>query len=299
MNYEEMYERVKAELQTEYDLCYVDYRDSFSVKMVAECLERKSLQPLWEEDCYWEHRSDASFDILDKIGLKLYKDYEWLEFKQESYLYNDLRYLIQERDVSEPEKDCWMQTRVDGRVLLFSNYDCWVPPYDAGGLDAFHDYLETAMRVLCLNPKKVKEVCSEWTTCRGRWPNYHWRDGKEVVSYEGFSKILRESCSYGLLCFVGKMNMSELWDKIDKQDELVIPKGTTVTMFNHWNGGGSMDDCKTLRDVSLGEMNRRAQKCLVGTEYDFVELEVDERGCCRGYSTGEVYGGSLSDDDLF
>ena len=295
-----IYEAIHAQLKNDYNLCYIDYRDSVSAKIVAECIERKSLDALTEEDCWVQQQYDAAVSELDYIGLSMYSKWEWERFKEEgSEYYDELLDTIRCNDSSFPEKDCWMQTRVNGRVLLFSNYDCWVPPYDAGGLDAFHDYLETAMRVLCLNPKKVKEVCSEWTICRGRWPNYPWRDGKEVVSYEGFSKILRESCSYGLLCFVGKMNMSELWDKIDKQDELVIPKGTTVTMFNHWNGGGSMDDCKTLRDVSLGEMNRRAQKCLAGTEYDFVELEVDERGCCRGYSTREVYGGNLSDDDLF
>lgn len=299
MNYEEMYERVKAELQDKYDLCYVDYRDELPKKVVAECLEQKDLQPLLEDCFYLEQQCDAAHEVLDEIGERLYKNCEWLEFKEESSLYDDLRFLIQDRDISEPEKGCWRQTRLNGRVLLFSNYDCWVPPYDAGGLDAFHDYLETAMRVLCLNPKKVKEVCSEWTTCRGRWPNYPWRDGKEVISYKGFSRILRESCNYGLLCFCGGMNMRELWDNIDKQDELVIPEGTTVIMFNHWNGGGSLAECETIRDVSLGEMNRRAQKCLAGTEFDFVELEVDEKGCCRGYSTREVYGGSLSDRDLF
>lgn len=298
MNYEEMYERVKSELKDEYVLCYVDYRDELPAEVVAECLERKDLQPLWEECFYLEQQCDVAYNILDEIGERLYKDYKWLEFKQESDLYQELVFLIQDRDVSEPEEDCWRQTGLNGRVLLFSNYDCWVPPYDAGGLDASHNYLETAMRVLCLNPKKVKEVCSEWTTCRGRWPNYSWRDGKEVVSYEGFSRILRESCNYGLLCFCGGMNMRELWDNIETQDELVIPEGTTVTMFNHWNGGGSIAECETIRDVSLGEMNRSAKRGN-GTKCDFVELEVDEKGCCRGYSMGEVYGGSLSDRDLF
>lgn len=294
-----IYETIHAQLKSDYYLCYIDYRDKVGADIVAECLENKSLYALTEADYWAEYQYEVAQTELDNLGLSIYTEKEWRMFKEEGEdYYNELLDTIRANDSSFPEKDCWMQTRVNGRVLLFSNYDCWVPPYDAGGLDAFHDYLETAMRVLCLNPKKVKEVCSEWTTCRGRWPNYHWRDGKEVVSYEGFSKILRESCSYGLLCFCGSMNMRYLWENIDKQDELVIPKGTTVTMFNHWNGGGSMAECETIRYVSLGEMNRNAKRGN-GTKYDFVKLEVDEKGCCRGYSMGEVYGGSLSDRDLF
>lgn len=293
-----MYERVKSELQEKYDLVFVDYRDEVSAKIVTECLENKSLEPLFEADYYGEARREAAYDELDRLGESLYSEDEWFIFKTESDFYEELLWLIEERDSSCPERSCWSQTQIDGRVMLFSNYDCWVPPYDAGALYAQKDYLETAMRVLCLNPKKVKEVCSEWADCKGRWPNYPFRNGKEVISYEGFSRILRESCNYGLLCFVGKMNMGELWEHIGDTNELVIPKGTTVTMFNHWNGGGSMADCETIRDISLEEMNRRAKQGN-GTEYDFVELEVDEKGCCRGYSTGEVYGGSLSSNDLF
>lgn len=262
-------------MKDEYELAYADYRDEIPAHIVQSCIESKDMQPLWEQDFYGDVRRYYAQLEADKL---------------ESDDYDELVFEIMSRDISCPEKDAWNQSRIAGRITLFSDWDCWVPPYDAGGLYAHSNYLTTAMSILRLNPAKVKEVCSSWTICRGKWPNYSFRNGKEVVSYEGFSRILRESWNYGLLTFCGMLNMSELWDNISNLDNLVISKGTVVTMFNYSSGGGSLDDCETIRDISFGQLRTKTGR---------VELEVDERGCCRGYSTRETYGGLLSNDDLF
>lgn len=284
------YEKAVEALDESYDLVWTDCQDEIPAKMVEQCLEKKELTPLFEEcyfmDAQYDSAKQVVDDLLERTGIELDDEDR-----------DDLRLAVEERDTSAPEKECWMRSDVNGRISMFSNYDCWVPPYDSGAL-SMDSYLRTAMTLLCLNPAKVKKAALEHggMSCEGRWPDYKSRNGKEVVSYEGFIKCLAESCSYGIWTFFGKMNMEYLWEHNMNTDDIVIPKGTVCTMFNSWNGGGSLDQTETIRDVSLKELNGHRGM----SEYDYCRLEVDERDCCSGYSSGEVYGVSgMSEDILF
>lgn len=85
--------------------------------------------------------------------------------------------------------------------------------------------------------------------------------------------------------------MQGLIDSHFNTDEMTIPKGTTCTMFNDWNGGGSHSDTVTLQDVSIKELMRR------GSHYfDIPRVYIDERGTSRGYSSDSVYGGHFSEE---
>ena len=297
MNYQEIYENVLANMDSSYELVYTDYSCNFNnnVEGVESCLSEKSICPL-HDDNMWiiEAQSDASYDVLDELLVKLYDEEVVEQMKLEGDHYDNLRCIIVERDTSNPIKDSLRRTDMYGRFQIYSNFDCFVPPYAEGGV-RYDSYLQTLMTALCLNPAKFAEVSKSEVI--GEFPDIPERNGKEIISYEGLNKCICESVNYGLFSFFGKMNMDYLIDNDFEVKDATIPKGTWCTFFNDWNGGGALDGCETLRDVSIIELKENLSKL---SKYDDVsELIVDEKGNKRGYSSFEVYGDRLNSDYLF
>lgn len=288
-----MYDALLGALDKEYQLCWVDYRNEFLPKDIEECIKQKGMWPLTENDYWDEARRDAARS--EAASVVLHSDYEDEDKDRfiTSDLFSDLIIEIEGRDVSNPERDALFQTRVHARVTLDSDYDCWVPPYDAGGLYSKDTALWGLMAELCLNPKKVKKEASKVFECFGPWPDIKSREGREVVSYAQFVKVLRECPNYGKWAFFGLLDTSALYESHFDTDAMTIPKGTTCGMYNSWNGGGSLAFAETLRPVNIKELKRRAAPYMDG-----VSVLVDEKGCGRGYASSEVYGGPVSDDTV-
>lgn len=290
-----MLDTLTAALDDSYELGYVDYRDEYDAKTVEKCIQAKDLSPLYEDDA-WD---EATYQSAREIAKSVLADSDFDEEDQERFLDDELFIeLVQEiegRNSSTPERRCFLQTTVHGRLTVHSNYDCWVPPYDAGCLYSKESLLWGLMAELCLNPKKVKEeVLRVWDVrIEGPWPDIKSRNGKEVVSYKDFVKVLFECPNYGVWTFLGAFDMQALLDDGFDAEKMLIPKGTTCTMYNSWNGGGSCAFTKTLRDLPVRELIRRA-----APYQDSVRLYVDEKGCGSGYASNEVYGAHPSQDNF-
>ena len=289
-----MLDTLTAALEDSYELGYVDYRDEYDAKTVENCFDAKSLQPLCEDGA-WD---EATYQNAREIAKRVLAASDFDEEDQERFLDDEefilLTQEIEERNTSTPEKDCFLQTRTHGRLSIHSNYDCWVPPYDAGCLYSKESLLWGLMAELCLNPKKVKQevILSGWHCgIEGPWPDIKSRNGKEVVSYRDFVNVLYECPNYGIWTFLGLFDMQALLDDGFDTDAMLIPKGTTCTMYNSWKGGGSCAFAKTLRDITVKELIRRA-----APYQDGVRVYVDEKGCGSGYASNEVYSGHPSDD---
>lgn len=291
-----MLETFTDKLDKSYTLTSVDYRDEYPAQLVEQCLEEKSIFPLTERDDWDDARCRASDAIASEIiESSSFETRDKEDFKDSKY-FDELRYEIEDRDESFPEKDCLLKMRLRCRVELDSNYDCWIPPYDAGALRSKDTALWGLMAELSLNPRKVKEeVAHQHWMCgiEGPWPDIKAREGKELVSYKDFVEVLSDCPNYGKWSFFGFFDMRALYDAGFETDGLVIPIGTTCTMYNSWNGGGSCTFAATLREITVAELKRRAARYKDGAS-----VLVDEKGCGRGYASSEVYGGSVSEDKI-
>ena len=290
-----IYESVLAKLDSQYELAYVDYRDEVPVSLFQEALKKKSVTPFTEEDVYAESREYATRNIIEELLKGEGLDSEQIELFRTSEENDELRFQIQDRDCSHPEKDLVSRSKIHGYIFFNSNFDCWIDLYDQGGLWYEETALMGLLSVLSLNPRKVKEeAVRQGVAVHGRWPAYPKREGKEVVDYKQFVRCLRETPNYGNWCFFGVFDGKVLWEHDFNTADLSIPKGTTCCMFNSWNGGGSMDFCKTLRALPLKEIESKQKAYIDG--YKILIDEPDMRD--NGYTPTSVYGGHLSEDNL-
>ena len=275
----------QSQLEEKYHLVYLSgYDDVIPAELIDRCIKKKSNDALFEEDWYCDaRRASAAWHACQLPALKKLNEDE-LDLFKTSDEWQDLLMLIEERDYSNPEKDAAGQTRYNARVVLLSNYDCWVPAYDAGGVRAMEDALGDTMRFLSLNPAKVKRTIGDSLNCIGHWPDYKNREGKEVIDYQDFADVLINACGYGLWSFFGRLDIPMMMERQFKPDDLIIPKGTECTMYNWWNGSGSLAFAKTIRDVSFKELKKRSKN-----KYTRPELQGDEIYGDFGYPAKDVY----------
>ena len=279
-------------LDERYELCYVDYRDELPSKTIQECLDKRSSSPLYEED-YWAESKDyyAKEEIrrlMEKAG---FTDDQFSLF-QGSDEYWNLVWEIQGRDHSTPVKDTANQTRMHAYLRFHSNYDCWLPLWEQGGIQVEGTALGGILAALSLNPRKVKEAAvRKGVTTIGAFRNIPSREGKELVDYDLFVRVLCETPNYGNWSFFGTLDLARLLEEDFDPDEMLIPNDTTCCMFNWWNGGGSLDFCHTLRPVSVKELRKR-----LAPYSDGLKIIVDEGRGNGGYTPCEVYGQHLSNE---
>lgn len=297
INEEKMFREFSAKLEPSYTLCYPAQGEEVPAKTVADCIEKRSLTPLYEEDMFgearWYYAREAVNRIMEGFKNKKYSS-DQLDLFKESDQYRDLICSVIDHDDSDIEREVLRQTSFHVRVTVHSNYDAWEPIWSSRGLYANKDALTRMMSALRLNPWKVKQVAQKHTDCFGRWPNIRSRNGKEIVDYEAFVKCLVECPNYGLWTFFGKVDFDAMIKAEMNPDRLVIPKGTDCTVFNPWNGGGSLEFTETLRDTTLAELN-----AYVRSEYDRALVEPDEGHVTLGYCSASVYGGIISNKEIF
>lgn len=296
---EKIFKDVMAKLEDNYTLTYVNYDDEIHPATLDNILKNGLEDQLYEifsdQANYYANRELNK--LLGDIGLN---DDE-INLFRDTEQYDELRMEIESRDDSNAMKEIFCRSRIRTRIMLHSNYDCWLPLWEAQGLYGKEDALEGIMKMLCLNPAKVKEeAIRQGIACHRAFPNLKYRNGKEVVSYEGFVRCLIECPNYGLWTFFGYFDMDALWNQglwdmnESKLDSLTIPKGTKCTMFNDWNGGGSLDFTETIRPVTIGELKKRGASL-----NDCPRIYVDEKfKDARGYSSGEVYGDVISSKEI-
>lgn len=287
----------KDKMAKEYKLTYTDYRDHYedNPQLIQKCLNKRCTDPLDESIYYWPVYEEASnvienlkTEIIADKALSNLHDYveDWISVTDN---HDTIRYLVEERDISEPITEMVERTELRARATLYTNYDCLMHNYDMGNTYRYDEYFKDIVDVLYLNPALVKKTFNEkGIHTKGRWPDLSYRNGKEAVLYHELAdEMLNQSC-YGLLTFLGMLPISELHKNgFDDYTHILIPEGNLCGMFGHWQGGGSLLEMKLQRDLII-PVNRPRK-----TEHDTCEICVDECGCV-GYSIDEVYGMSRS-----
>ncbi len=282
-------------MDKEYSLIYTDYQDNYdeSGELIQKCLNAKSDEAFTEN--HWEtdaRRTGSEYalkslqqDVLSDSKYKHLHPYieDWLE---EADNKDEILEIIEDRDTSKPYEEMLGRSKVYGRAMLYTNYDCFPHNYDMGNTYYYDEYFKDMVDVLCLNPTKVKQVFNQkgiHTT--GRWPDKPKRNDNEAVRYEDLADEMLNQCCYCLLTFMGLIPLTDLYkNNFGEYKKIMIPKGNNCGMFNNWNGGGSLMEMELLRDLYIPvEFPRK-------TQYDRCELCVDEPRCGNGYCINEVYG---------
>lgn len=291
----QMYRDFLARLEPSYRLCYVDSYDEVPAKLIQQCLDARSGEPLTSEPLFDEERryyADYYLKELAQTFIDKPYSYEKLEEFTGSDEWDSLLNEIEDRDTSAPLRELLSQSTVHVRIMLHSNYDCWLPVWETRSLYLRDSALDGILAMLSLNPSRVKAAAMKLgMPVSGRWPDLPSREGKEVVDYEAFVKNLQACPNYGLWTFFGRFRLTDLLDADFDPASLTIPKGTVCSMYNDWNGGGSTYLIHTIRDIPVRELVRRGAR-----RKDTARVYVDEKGCSNGYASGEVYGQYLSDE---
>lgn len=297
MKNEEIYKKIISSMDKEYELVYADQNETVSPEVVKECIDKKEIYP------YFEHTDvfmcDSAYEsaryILDDIIERLDLSSEDRENFMGSEDYDEAIRNIIDRDSSTASEDIFKQTEMYGRVTLNSNYESISDTED--NFEYGEGYLRTMIDLLNLNPQLVKKAGMKiGYTFVGRWPNLSSRNGKEVIRYEDVFRFIKDCWYSSQLTFVGKINMESLFDRLCKNDlkGIVIPKGTTFIAFSSWEGFGGENEFTTINDLDIDKANRKGL-----TEYDTLDLHVDEKMKDCNYSVTETFGGPVSEDYLF
>ena len=192
-----IYNTILSRLDENYTLRFADYRDEIGADIVQRCLDEKSLNPLFEEDCWSEQQWYGAREEVNRILADLIKEgtltHDQAQLFKECEEYKDLILEVCQRDDSEVEKDVFIQTKIHARVTVHSNYDCWLPLWETGSLQGEKGALHDLMTILRLNPAKVKQsAIKRGIPCSGRFPNLQHHEGKEIIDYDGFVEFMQK-----------------------------------------------------------------------------------------------------------
>lgn len=293
----EMLEKLLKNLDPTYTLAHINYDDEVPAPLIQKCIDKKSLDPLYEKDYWGEARH---YNIEETIKREL-SSFGYTKEEIELFLTtaeaDQARDEILNRDDSDPEMDCLKQGRDIYAYLRFhSNYDCWCALYD-NQLQTQGTALTAVLAALSLNPWKVKQAANRaGLDTIGPFKNISSRNDKEVVDYDDFIKDLVECPNYGNWSFFGRLDMNLMNLNNFDVKSLTIPAGTDCGMYNWWNGGGSLHFCKTIRPVKVKDIIRA-----LGIYKDDVKLVVDAKSNKEyGYVPTDVYGAYyINKENLF
>jgi len=168
-------------------------------------------------------------------------------------------------------KDLFKQSNpIRSRVICFSNFDGLPSHWNYNyGEYTYDNIIKQIIDLLYLNPAKVKkEMLSHNWNPEGKWPNYHWRNGKEYVTYDSLIQELENNSGFSLLNFFGVLDIADLNGEVK---QIVMPKGTHIGLLDQMCGGGSVWDMRLLRDMTIDLTKPYAEKC----KYNTFELVYD------------------------
>lgn len=293
----ELYQIFVSKLDSKYNLVCTDYRDSLEgyPNLIQDCIDNKSADSLGDLsfDLFDDVSSNSTYEIIKDIseeigGSYMYEKYWGVlgEFALSDSV-RDLADIIRERDNSNPIKECLSRTEMRCRIELYSNNESLASNWDIGNTYVYNGYFKEMADLLCLNPAKIKkEFLKSGIKVAGKWPNYTFRDGNEVVKYEDLAQEMANQTSYCRLTFMAMLPLMSLYKhNFDTPDYIIIPKGNDCGMFSSWVGGGSMLEMTLQRDLRIPYKRMREKN-----KYDYVNILVDERKSGYGYCIDEVYG---------
>lgn len=276
---------------------YTDYNDSLNSHpdIIQVCIDNKDIDALYGLSCeiFDDQIHDQSVEEFEKIMHKIKGD-----IRYEKYLgvLNDfdlsdssweVRYIIQERDISTPLKDCLKRTEMRCRIELYSNYESLASNWDTRNTYSYDEYFKEMADLLCLNPANIKkEFLKSGLYVTGRWPNIVKRNGQEVVKYEDLAQEMLNQTSYCRLTFMAMLPIMSLYNNdFQTPDFITIPKGNNCGMYSSWVGGGSLLEMTLQRDLKIPYKQMKETG-----KYNHLDIIVDEKGVDRGCYIDDVYG---------
>lgn len=273
----------------EYVILYpVDQYSKIPASIIRDCLAMENQEPLDERLLdLWDFPTEF---YMKEIKHRMYYDQLKNVFDEDE---DEIRDWLYEHDESEPLGTMARQTRIRSRILLYSNHDFFIPEVFVTEFIPhyehqyrYKDALKEAIDLLAINPAAFKKEDRDGL-CRGNWPDIPHRNNP-VVSPEEFYDCCVNSNGCMNWGFFGVSEGSFLLETGFKlTDNLVIPKGTNCKWFGLTHGNGSLSECETLRDVTIGELRKNLDS---KSEYTKLRWEVDQKdGCSNGYSSEEIY----------
>lgn len=295
MKYEDIkFEQIKELIPENVELYYIDYRDDLNGhgEIFEQCLEKGNSDPLFEESMNWFIDMESTQYYLDEIKSDLQNHFELNDDDVEELMYefsDDIRQVLWDRDTSTPLRDLLKNTSaIPVRISLYSNFDCINSHFFEGGYSYIESYFGDVVNALNLNPAKVKQLFTEHgIEMTGRFPNYHWRNGKELISYADFLvENLNRCAPANLFTVIATIDPTEFYN-MQSMNKIVIPQGNVCGFYSSMYGGGSMFDAKLQNDLVIDLTEHGKSK------YDCFGLNIDNNG---DYSLQSVYG---VDSDFF
>ncbi len=286
-----------AEADRVYHLIYTDYREDFneSPGIFEKCMNNKNPDALYEWsfvsflDCVY----DACIHEINQIKIKILENEKYKEIHPyvEEWLSDDenkdqIRYLIEERDQSDPISEMVGRTQIRARITQNSNYNTLPTIGELKNICEYNQYFKDIIDILYLNPAILKKhLKNKGIQTKGTWPNLKNRNGKEAVDYESFIEELDGQLYAAELVFLGILPIkSMLENSFAEYSKIIVPEKNTCGFYSSWNGAGSYLGMTLKRDLVL------PCKLPGKTPYDRFDLAIDERGCSPGYCIDYAYG---------
>jgi hypothetical protein len=284
-------EQVKELLPDRVNLYYVDYRDNLNERLdlFDKHLKNPEKDFIGYEIDEWCIQSDYGEDYVYNQLVRDVSDEFDLETREAAEVvdehWDSLRDLVYKRDESTPLKDYLKNTSpVPMRISRYSNYDCINSHFfetSSGGYEYHESYFGDAVDALNLNPKKVKEALGNCVV--GKFPDYEWRNGKELVDYKAFvEECYNRGCPVCLLTILATIDPMDFYDYSNKFTKFIVPAGNKVGFYSSDHGGGSMFEMELLRPLLIDTAK-------VGKSgYDHWGIYVDYKD--NGYTISDVFG---------
>jgi len=204
------------------------------------------------QNCLEEKNSNSLNDLLVEIRDNIFFSHDYKEDndltreENEDKLWDEV-----EEEVNEYIKGT---NEIPIRISIHSKYDMknsqWFE--NQRGYSYKDNYLKTMIDVLNLNPYKVGELLKEKEyNVIDNFTNLKEREGKEIVSYEDFITELENDSCGGNLTFLSYVSLEDLIRKDFKINKITIPVDSFCGIFNSWQGGGSLMEIKTTKEIVL------------------------------------------------
>jgi hypothetical protein len=204
------------------------------------------------QQCLESQNSNKFYQLLNEIRDEIFLSYNYEEDNDLTREENEDKLW---EEVEEEIKEYIKGTKeIPVRISIHSNWDMinshWFE--NQKGYSYKHNYLKTMIDVLNLNPFKVGELLKEKEyNVIDNFTNIQEREGKEKVDYEDFITELENDSCGGNLTFLSYVSLEDLIRKDFKINKITIPANSFCGIFNSWQGGGSLMEIETTKEIVL------------------------------------------------
>lgn len=125
--------------------------------------------------------------------------------------------------------------------------------FSGWGFNAYnvqYEDIKDELKFFKINPRHVAEYFGR---SKSEFPNYHWREGKELV---GVDEYLREWLNHTSECaqivFTVEINLTDfIANRAKYQNGITLNSGTRYWIHDPWNGACSLGEAELLTDIKL------------------------------------------------